>query len=487
MANDLSLSEPVAKKINRADLLHLGGIFVFVLAGAYIGLFKPFAPGLDEQGHIVLMATLIAVGIWVFGGKWIPIAGGGLVLLLVLVAAGMKYSLVFNGFAYRSLWILIPALFFGFALTATGLGRRIAYWVISLFKPSYLTLTVSWVIISLLLSALTPSITVRIAIVIPIAVALAEICKLQYGSRGSAFILLVAWSMVLIPGTGWLTGSLWGPMGIGFFGSTPGLENAITFNSWIKALLLPALVLTVLFVLLLYKFMKPKENIKLEREFFRSEYQALQPMSFREKATLIILAITFLMLVTAQIHRIPDVAICLGAFILLMALGVIGVKDIGNGISWNLVIFFGAVMGLNAIFQESGVSGFLGKAFTPLVSSLAVHPWLFLFIALVFLFLWRFLDVTQLFTTMAFLLPFMPMLADDFGIHPLVFFSIVIMAGNCFFTAYQQPFVIAAESIAGKASWTAGQLRKAGILYFAACLMTLAVCIPYWMAVGLIR
>jgi hypothetical protein len=47
--------------------------------------------------------------------------------------------------------------------------------------------------------------------------------------------------------------------------------------------------------------------------------------------------------------------------------------------------------------------------------------------------------------------------------------------------------VVAAESIAGKASWTPGQLRTAGILYFAACVITLAVSIPYWMAVGLIK
>jgi di/tricarboxylate transporter len=211
-------------------------------------------------------------------------------------------------------------------------------------------------------------------------------------------------------------------------------------------------------------------------------------MSFKEKATLGILAITFLMLVVvAQTKIIPDVAICMGAFVLLVAVGVIKVNDLGSGISWNLVLFFGAAMGLNAIFQDAGVSKFLGDSFSPVVSSLAGNAWVFLFIALIFLFIWRFLDVTQLYTTMAFMLPFMPMLGTRFGISPLVFFAVVIMAGNCFFAAYQQPFVVAAESIAGKASWSPGQLRKAGILYFIACVVTLAISIPYWMAVGLIK
>jgi hypothetical protein len=61
------------------------------------------------------------------------------------------------------------------------------------------------------------------------------------------------------------------------------------------------------------------------------------------------------------------------------------------------------------------------------------------------------------------------------------------MAGNCFFAAYQQPFVVAAESIAGTASWTPAQLRKAGLLYFLAGLITLAISIPYWMFTGLIK
>ena len=169
---------------------------------------KPFVPELSQAGHSVLMAILIAVGLWIFGTKFIPLSIGSMAMLLILIVSGLKYSTVFNGYTNRAIWILIPALFFGFALNVTGLGKRLAYWVIGLFKPSYLTLTVSWVVIGILLSALTPSITVRIAIVIPIALATVEICRLQQGSDGASFLLLAAWSMVLIPGTGWLTGAL---------------------------------------------------------------------------------------------------------------------------------------------------------------------------------------------------------------------------------------------------------------------------------------
>jgi anion transporter len=484
---DIPIAASRSVSISPSTMLRFSGIAVFIIAGALISLLKPFAPALGATGHMALTATLVEVGLWVLGGKWIPLAIGGVALLLILVASGMPYPLVFNGFASRALWILIPALFFGFALTATGLGRRIAYWVIARFNPGYKTLTVSWIIIGLLLSVLTPSINVRIAIVIPIAVAVTEICKLQYGSRGASYILLVAWSMVMIPGTGWLTGSLWGPMAMGFFGSTKGLENIITFDSWLKALLLPALLLSLLFVILLYRFLKPKQEVKVDPVVFKSEYKAMKPISFQEKSTLIILAATFFMLVTARWHGIPDVAICLAAFVLLVILGIIKVHDIGAGISWNLVIFFGTTMGLNTIFQESGLSQFLGDTFAPIVTGLGHNAWLILPGALLILFIWRFVDITQLYATTAFILPFLPLLAASSGISPLVYFCVMMMTGDCFFAAYQQPFVVAAESVAGKASWSSGNLRKAALLYCAACFITVLICIPYWRIVGLIK
>lgn len=467
--------------------IRVWGIVLFSAAGLGIGIVQPFAPGLGPAGHAALMSILVAVGLWIFGTKWVPLSIGSMVMLLLQTAWGLKPGLVFNGYTTRAVWILIPALFFGFALNSTGLGKRLAYWVIGLFRPSYLSLTASWVLIGLILSMLTPSIMVRIAIVIPIAVATVEICRLQYGSRGAALILLSAWSMVLIPGGGWLTGSLWGPAAIGFFGATPELQGVIQFDSWLKALLVPSAVLSFLFILGLYRVMKPAEKLDIDREAFRAEFRALGPMGFKEKATLGILVAAFLLLVTGRMHGVPDVTVCLGAFCLLAAFGVIKAKDIGTAISWDFVLFIGTIMGLGLVLQETGVAQFLSRSFSPVMGALAGNTWLLAYVLLIFFFAVRFVDVAQLYATIPFVVPFLPMLAADFGIHPLAFFFLFIMAGNCFFMAYQQPFVIIGEAIAGKAAWTPAQLRQAGLIYLVACLAALAISIPYWKAVGMIR
>ncbi|MDA8124026.1 MAG: SLC13 family permease [Deltaproteobacteria bacterium] len=464
----------------------LWGMLLFAVAGIGIGAVKPFAPELTPQGHAALMAILVAVGLWIFATKWVPLCIGSMVMLLLLIASGLKPSLVFNGYTTRALWILIPALFFGFALNSTGLGKRLAYWVIGLFRPSYLSLTVSWVLIGLLLSVLTPSISVRIAIVIPIAVATLEICRLRHGSKGAALLLLSAWSMVIIPGGGWFTGSLWGPLAIGFFGGTPELQGVISFDSWWRAMLLPSAVLSFLFVLILYRFMKPAEDLNVEQSVFQGESKALGAITFQEKATFAILLATFFLLVTGRWNGIPDVAVCLGAFVLLAAFGIIKAQNIGTAISWDFVLFLGTIMGFGLIFQETGLATFLSRSFSPVMAGLAGSAWLLAYVLLLFFFVIRFVDVAQLYCTIAFVVPFLPMLAADFHIHPLVVFFLFMMGGNCFFMAYQQPFVILGETLAAKAAWTPAQLRQAGIIYFFACLLTLAISLAYWKAVGLI-
>jgi anion transporter len=467
--------------------VRLSGILFFAAVGVFIGIAKPFVPELSQAGHAVLMAILIAVGLWIFGTTFIPLSIGSMVMLLILIISGLKYSTVFNGYTNRAIWILIPALFFGFALNVTGLGKRLAYWVIGLFKPSYLTLTVSWVVIGILLSALTPSITVRIAIVIPIAMATVEICRLQQGSDGASYVLLAAWSMVLIPGTGWLTGSLWGPIGLGLFDATPALKGIIDFGSWFRVMFLPFALLTMVFIVALYLLMKPQKELRIDRDAFKKGFQGLGPVSFREKATLSVLTTAFLLLLTGQLHHIPDVAICLGAFVLLAVFKVITVNDIGPAINWDLILFLGSIMGLGTIFHETGVDTFLSQSLNPIIKNMPVNHWPLLFLAYVFLFLWRFIDVAQLNVTMPFLVPFLPMMEANFGIHPLIFFCLFLMCANSFFMSYQQPFVIVGESLAGKAGWTTGQLQKAGMIYFIACLVTLALSIPYWRVMGLLK
>jgi di/tricarboxylate transporter len=109
----------------------------------------------------------------------------------------MPASTVFSGFTHTAIWTLVAALYFGFVLKKTGLGHRIAFMILKLFRPTYVSMILAWAVIGIALSLLTPSMTVRVAIMMPIAVNCCELCGLKPGSKGNSLILLTAFIMAL--------------------------------------------------------------------------------------------------------------------------------------------------------------------------------------------------------------------------------------------------------------------------------------------------
>ena len=286
------------------------GSGLMTLAALVIMLIKPFSANLNETAHIMLGGILITLCIWIFKPFNLPYAVGGLVLALIALIIGLPPSAVFSGFTQTAIWTLIPALFFGFTLHKTGLGKRIALTIIKLFKPSYPSLVIAWVLIGAALSVLTPSTTVRIAIVIPVAVQCCELCKLQKGTKGNSLILLTAFGMALVPGSGWLSGVLWGPIIQGMVNAAPGMEGLVTFNSWFGVLFLPMLIITVILVAGSLLFLMPKEKISKETADILRR-QPLDKMNRQEIFAAVILSVVFLLFLTSGLHGLSITVICL--------------------------------------------------------------------------------------------------------------------------------------------------------------------------------
>lgn len=481
MKTEVTTAQPSVFKVST-----IGFLVMFIL-GLYVWLASPFAPGLSALGHKVLMALIFTIGMWVFKPWGIPFSVGGSLFLLLTMAFGVPMPKVFSGFTSPALWTLIPALFFGYVLVKTGLGKRLAFLALQAFKPSYPMLILAFVLIGLALSALTPSITVRCVIIIPIAVSVIEACKLDLKSSGSALLLLSAWVMAVVPGTGWLTGSLHGPIIMGMFGSVPDLKDVVTFGSWSQTMLLPAELLSALLIVGGYFALKPDQPITLAKEYFTEEYRKLGSFSKDEIYSIIILTACFVMFVTGRIHKIPDPATCLGGLFLLTLAGVLKASDISPGISWDLVMFIGIASGFGAVFAETGVSKWLVGVLVPLIKPLTASPWLFCYSLLLAFFALRFFDVAVFIPTMAVLVPIIPEIAKNFGINPMVWVCLFVMAANCFLMSYTNMFALVAESIAKDRSWTPAQFTRYGIVYCVACLITLAVAIPYWTSIGMFR
>ena len=460
------------------------GSGLMILAAMFVMLSKPFSATLSAHAHMVLGIILITLCIWIFKPFNLSYFAGGLFLAIFTLVLGLSPAVVFSGFSQSGVWTLVSALFFGYVLQKTGLGKRIALGIVKLFKPSYPTLVLAWVLIGVVLSVLTPSVTVRVAIVVPIAAQCCELCAMSKKSKGNSLILLTAFAMALIPGSGILSGLIAGPIIQGMYNSIQELEGMVTFNSWFNVLFIPMMIITVLVAVGGLIALKPKEPISKE-VLGAIKNRTSEKMNRHETAAAIILGAVFLMFLTNTIHGIPDVAICLAAVFAFFLLGVLEAKDFNVGVSWDLIFFIGMAISLGAIFTETGISQWLAGIVVPAIAPIASSPWIFIFGMMTLMFLWRFFDVAFFIPTMAIMIPILPDIEAAYQISPLVWIAIFIMPANAFFMAYQNIWAMMGRSMAGERTWDNKHLGIYGMIYFVACLIALTVAIPMWINAGL--
>lgn len=463
------------------ELVFLGPL----LAGLALGCLTPFTPELSSLGHRVLMILIWTTGLWILEPFGISFGASSCCMFALLLLAGVPTSSVFSGFTQSSVWTMIPALFFGFALKKTGLGKRISYCLLRRIRTvTYLKLILCWALIGIILSFLTPSITVRVIMITPLAKECAQICGLPRHSRGRSLLLLSAWSMAVIPGIGWTTGSLMGPILTGIFSSVEGIP-AVSFADWFQVMFLPAFLTSLLLLIGGAVLLWPEAPLSVSRSAFMQMFARVPPVSSYEKITGAVLSVCFLLFATGSLHNIPDTAICLFGFFLLCLSGVIRPSDISSGISWDIILFVGASMSFGEIFSAAGVSAWLSSILFPLFGDAVRNPWIFMPVMLCLLFLWRFVDVALLTPTIVVLSAVLPSLWQNYGIHPMAWLPLFCFAICAFFLKYENMFLLLGENELLDDGWSGKDRFLYASVFFLACMITTCMMIPYWSSLGL--
>src|SRR5207244_10200873 len=152
---------------------------------------------------------------WVFQAINNGIAA--VMMMALMIIAGVRPPDALSGFSQGSWSILTAVLFYGCAMKNTGLAQRVSYYILSLFPASYTGILSAFFVIGVVLAMGIPSMTVRTAIMVPIAWALVQSLGIKPGSKGSALIILTTVEMAVVPGVGLLYSSLNGPVIQGVF------------------------------------------------------------------------------------------------------------------------------------------------------------------------------------------------------------------------------------------------------------------------------
>src|SRR5581483_6575468 len=367
--------------------------WIWLAVAIVVGLVLAFSPtphGLTRTGQLVLAITAGTVILWATEVMNNGVAS--VLMMAMLIAIKIPPPRALSGFADPAFWTLLAVLYYGFAMRKTGLAERLSYYILTLFPGSYAGILTAFFFIGFVLALGIPSMTVRTAIMAPIAWAMVQTLGLKPHSKGSALIMLTVVEMAVMPGLAFELGSLNGPMVIKMFADK---QIPLSWGGYAQVMTLPTLLFCALILGLNQLFLKPEVPLQASTEFARTKLAALGSVKRPEMITAIVVAVSiFLWATNGRLHSLPTFAVGMFAMGVFAISGILQDGDIATGVSWTLLLFLGGIFGLGNVIVDTKITDWMAGLMLPHVGSLIATPTLLLVVVLLAMLALRFLDPT---------------------------------------------------------------------------------------------
>lgn len=453
---------------------------VAIIVGIVLAVL-PTPHGLSRIAQLVLAITAFTVVLW--AAQVMNSGVASILLMALLIIVGVPVPRVFSGFGGGAFWTLLTVLFYGFAMKKTGLAERLSYYILSLFPGTYGGILTSFFVIGFVLALGIPSMTVRTAIMTPVAWALVQSLGLPSRSRGSALIILTTVEMAVVPGIAFLYGSLTGPVVVAAFEAK---KLPITWLGYAEVLTFPTLLLCVLILIGNQILLRPEAPLKASPSFARDRLRALGPFQKPELVTALVVLFSIVFWATDSYHHLPAFLIGMIAMGVFYMAGIMRDEDIGTGVSWTLLLFIGGVFSLANIVQDYKVTDWLAGYFVPVVQRIEFSVVLISIAMALAMYILRFLDPSSFIAVSVLFLSTVTVLMAA-GVPPLVLMAPIILASAPFWVSYQNFWLAMGEGLTGNQAFTAGQRVRLANAYAIFTLIALAVGAGYWRLIGVIK
>ncbi len=300
------------------------------------------------------LLTVFAIGLWATG--WLPEYLTALSFFALAMIVGVAPpAVIFAGFASSAFWLILSGYVLGIAIRKTGLADRAARALTARLSGSYPRLVIGVVLMTYGLAFVMPSNMGRIAVLMPIVLAVADRVGLPEGNRGRIGLALAVGF-----GTFMLSASI-------LPANVPNLVMAgsIEGEDHIRLTYLPYLILhaPVLGVL------KGVALIGCICLLFRAtptpapEAAPSGPLSAAEKRLTVLLAATLLLWLTDSVHGISPAWIGLAAACLcLLPGGFVSQEEFATGVNFRTTIYVAGILGMAAMVTRTGLADQLGHA-----------------------------------------------------------------------------------------------------------------------------
>lgn len=242
---------PVPKELT-PHAWQLTGFFIATILAI---IFKIFPIGAIAM---IAIAYVAISGITVFETKTLE---DGTKIIVDATNAKKSIANALSGFSNSLIWLIGASIMISRGIIKTGLGSRIAYYVISVLGNKTLKIAYSLVFSEAILAPVTPSNTARGGgIIHPIT---KSICK-SYDpeekdhSKISTFLALVNYQTNPITSAMFITATAPNPLVVDFIAKAAGSDFHISWGQWALGMFIPAVVCLIVMPLVVYFIQKPK-------------------------------------------------------------------------------------------------------------------------------------------------------------------------------------------------------------------------------------
>ncbi len=449
------------------------GLTLAILVGVTI-LSLPTPHGLSAQAHRVLAIAAFTVILWVF-----QVMNNGITAILMMalmIFARVKPALALSGYSSPQFWILLVVLFYGFAMQKTGLAQRLSFYILSLFPGTYTGILSAFFLIGFVLALGIPSMTVRTAIMVPIAWALVQSVGLAPQSSASALIMLTAVEMAVLPGCAILYGSLFGPVVESVFQAK---TLPLTWGGYAQVMTLPTILLCTLLLFANRMVLKPGAPLAVPTAFAAERLKALGSVKRTEWITLAVVLSSTAYWATARLHHLPSFLVGMCGLAVFGLTGIVADADIPGAVSWTLLLFLGGNFSLASVVEDLKITDWLAGYLVPFARQLTFSVVIFLLVVALAMLLLRFLDPTGFLAIPVLFLPISDVTLAA-GIPPLVLTAPLVLAAAPFWATYENFWMAMGEGITSGQAFTTRQRLALANTYAITVLATLVISVGFW-------
>jgi len=323
------------------------------------------------HGDLTTVAILIAatVGLWA-SGKLPEYLTGLIFFAAAMILSVAPASVIFSGFASAAFWLVVSGYVIGIAITKTGLAARAARLLAPSLSRSYARMVFGTVGLTYALAFIMPSNMGRIALLMPIVLAMADQAGLEERRPGRIGLALAVGF-----GTFELSASIL-PSNVPNLVMAGAIETAYGLHlSYLPYLLLHAPILGILkgLVLALCILFLFRDHVATPA---RREPES--PLTTDECRLIILLVVTLGFWLTDSLHGISPAWVGLAAacLCLLPRIGFVRGEEFGRDVNHRTAIYVAAILGLAALTAYSGLGAVIGEALAKIAPLDASAPFI---------------------------------------------------------------------------------------------------------------